>query len=258
MALFDDVRNVVRETRSSLLPAWGTAPVVSQKSASASDVVTALDTEIELFLKQRLAALDSSITFAGEEFGGSREEKRFWLCDPIDGTAMFVRGLPFCTVMLALIEDGQVVFSVIYDFVRDEMFHAERGLGAFKNGEAIHVSERGLGDAYVGYETHHDHEKNADTFMKLRKILPLFKSMNAGWEFAQVAQGKLEGRVCFDPWGKDYDFAPGSLLVEEAGGVVANLGLRTYDFKNTDFIAANSMIFNSLTLGKDAVFPIAS
>lgn len=62
-----------------------------------------------------------------------------------------------------------------------------------------------------------------------------------------VAAGKVDGRVTFEPYGNDYDFAPGSLLVEEAGGVVRNLGSDTYDYRNTDFIAANPIIYKELT-----------
>ena len=71
-----------------------------------------------------------------------------------------------------------------------------------------------------------------------------------------VATGKIEGRVNFDPWGKDYDYAAGSLLVQEAGGIVANLGKRTYDYRNYDYIAASPTMYKVLTEGPDAIFPI--
>ena len=84
----------------------------------------------------------------------------------------------------------------------------------------------------------------------------MFKAGSSGFEFAMVASGKLDGRLCFDSYGKDYDFAPGSLLVEEAGGVVANIGSREYDYRNGNFIAANPLVFKQLTEGPDAIFPI--
>lgn len=246
---------IIRETRDILLPQWGKAEVVDQKSNEASDVVTALDRVIETFLAERLKVVDPSITFAGEEFGGVRTDERFWLCDPIDGTSHYIRGTPFCTVMLALIEKGRVNFSVIYDFVNNIAYHAERGKGAWKDTERIHVSTRALAQAYLTHESRLEKPENLEIYMKLRQKGGYLKIFEAGWDFAMVASGKLEGRIQVDPYGKDYDFAPGSLLVEEAGGVVANLGSCTYDYRNTDFIAANPVVYKELTEGPDAVFP---
>jgi len=158
--------------------------------------------------------------------------------------------------MLALIEDGQVTFSVIYDFINDVCYHATRGKGAFRENERIHVSDRPLESAYLGWESHLDKPENLESFLKLREKVILFKTISAGYEYVLVATGKIEGRVNFDPHGKDYDFAPGSLLVSEAGGVVANLGSTTYNFRNTDLIAANPKVFEKLTSGPEAIFPI--
>src|SRR4029078_7839963 len=95
--------------------------------------------------------------------------ERLWLVDPIDGTAHFIRGLPFCTTMLALIEDVTVTFSAIYDFVNDIMYYAERGRGSYQDGKRIRVSGRPLADSYIGWETHIDKPENMQKVLKLRK-----------------------------------------------------------------------------------------
>ncbi len=254
--LTESVLPIIRKTREITLPHFGKAEILHKKSASAHDVVTALDNEVETFLQTELKKIYPDVEFAGEEFGGSREGKRFWLVDPIDGTSLFLRGIPFCSTMLALVEDGQVIFSAIYDFVNDIMYHAEKGKGAYKNGERIHVSDRSAEEAYIGWETHLSNPENLKIFVKLRDVASMYKSMCSGYEYALVAEGKLEARVTFDPWGKDYDFAPGSLLVQEAGGVVANLGSKTYDYRKLNFIAGNPKLYKKLTEGDDAVFPI--
>jgi myo-inositol-1(or 4)-monophosphatase len=238
---------ILRSTRSITLPHWGKAKVMSNKGTRAHDVVTELDIAVEEQVKKELTELYPNIAFVGEEGGGDRDAQKLWLMDPIDGTAHFVRGLPFTTTMLAYIENGIVQCSAVYDFVRDDMYWAERGKGAYCNDTKISVSERRLKDAYVGWETHLDIPENSQRFKKLRKQTMIFSTISAGWEYAMVASGKLDGRVCFDPHGKDYDFAPGSLLVEEAGGVVRNIGKETYDYRNRDFIAANPIIYKELT-----------
>lgn len=239
------------------LPNFGKVEIAAQKS-SATDVVTHIDRNIEEFLAAQFAQLDPSIGFVGEEFGGSRDAERFWLVDPIDGTAHFVRGIPFCTTMVALIERGKVEFAAIYDFVNDRMYHAKRGEGAFENGSTIRVSERGLASAYISFETNLNKGNNLETYLRFKKRATVIQTLNAGYEFALVASGKLEGRICLDPFGKDYDFAPGTLLVSEAGGVVANIGARDYDFRDLNFIAANAFVFDELTKGEQAMFPVST
>lgn len=107
----------------------------------------------------------------------------------------------------------------------------------------------------MGWETHISKPENLQTHLALSAKSSFFKSICAGTEFAMVAMGKLEGRVCFDPYGKDYDFAPGSLLVSEADGIVANIGSSDYDYTNLNFIAANPVVYKELTEGPEALFP---
>lgn len=139
--------------------------------------------------------------------------------------------------------------------VGDVMYHAVRGRGAYRNGKPIHVSSRPLKGSYMGWETYIDKPENLKTHLALSSTSSFFKSICAGMEFAMVAMGKLEGRVCFDPYGKDYDFAPGSLLVSEAGGIVANIGSSDYDYTDLNFIAANPVVYKELTEGPEALFP---
>jgi len=251
------VLDSVRSTREMLLPHWGNVPE-RMKNGSAHSVVTGLDLAVERYLAGELKKIDSGAEFAGEEYGGRRDADRFWLCDPIDGTAHFVRGLPFCSVMLALIEDGRVNFSAIYDFIKDDMYHASRGQGAFRNSEPIHVSDRPLEHSYISLETRIDKPVNFDLMRRMRESSVLFSSITSGYEFSLVASGKLEARVCVDPWAKDWDVAPGSLLVEEAGGIVANIGSASYDYRDLNMIAGNPLVYRALTEGPKAIFPLTS
>lgn len=246
MSYKDKVLPIVQKTRDITLPSFGVADIIEKKSVHPSDILTELDGKVEKFLREELAKIYPDISFVGEEEGGDRSAKRFWLCDPIDGTGHYMRGLPFCTTMLALIEDGVVNFSVVYDFVNDKMYWAERGKGAYCNYEPMHVSDRTLSDGYICEELRLSNYKTNSLFTILEGKAGYFHSINAGWEFAMIAMGKLEARVCFDPWGKDYDFAPGSLLVSEAGGKVTNIGSESYDYSNRDFIAANPKVHAEL------------
>jgi myo-inositol-1(or 4)-monophosphatase len=259
MNSYTNILQVIRSTREKSLPHWGNVEVQLKKSDKPVDVVTKIDFEIEEYLAKEFERIDPSISFVGEEYGGDRSSHKYWLVDPIDGTAHFVRGIPFCTTMIALIENGEVVFSAIYDFINDHLYHAEKGRGAFINGDQrISVSSRNLQDAYIFFESNLGVDHNLEDYLNFKKRTNILNTYNAGYEFILVATGKMEGRICKDPYGKDYDFAPGTLLVSEAGGIVTNIGTNTFDFTNLNFLATNRVVHEQLTSGPDAVFPINS
>jgi myo-inositol-1(or 4)-monophosphatase len=246
MSYSEKVIPIIREAGKELKKYFGNAGVVRQKKKSPAEVVTELDLKTEKYIAESLKKIYPAIDFCGEEFGGDKNSEKFWLLDPIDGTAHFIRGIPFCTTMLALIESGEVIFSVIHDFIRGDTYHAEKDKGAKMNNQPIHVSQRRLADAYIAFEMKLEKNNNSDLFISLRKECVLFATISCGYEFALVAQGKIEGRITLDPYGNDYDYAPGSLLVSEAGGVAKNIGKDSYNFKNHDFIAANQIVYGEL------------
>lgn len=253
--IIDTVGPILRQTRELSMPSFGKADEISRKSDSPHDAVTVIDGDIERFLAERLRTHYPESEFFGEEYGGS-SSARYWLCDPIDGTAHYIRGLPFCTTMLALIEDGEVQFGAIYDFVTDTLYHAERGAGAYRDDEPIHVSDRPLSESYIALETHLEKPENLRRFLALNEKVSLMHVLCCGYEFARVAEGKMDARISFDPYGKDWDYAPGPLVVAEAGGVVTNVGVRDFSFGNHDLIAASPRVYAALTQGDDALFPL--
>lgn len=240
------VMPILKEAGVFLRQSFGSVEAIAQKSDSPADAVTELDRQAETFIAERLQKYDASIDFYGEEHGGNDGAERYWLLDPIDGTAHYIRGNPFCTTMLALIESGQVTFSAIYNFVTDEMFVAAKGKGSFCNEKPIHVSNRPLSQAYLTYEIKMDQGNNLQKWLDLQKRCVLFNTINCGFEFSKVASGKFEGRICLTPFGKDWDYAPGALLVSEAGGVVRNIGSDSYDFHNHSFTATTPQVYEDL------------
>jgi len=233
---------ILRQAGKELLKYFGKIEISNQKGRLAHSVVTKLDLKTEKYLTANLGKLYPAIDFFGEEFGGNKRAKRFWLVDPIDGTAHFVRGIPFCTTMIALIDSGQVVFSAINNFVTGEMFYAELGRGARLNNKNLKVSNRGLTDGYLTYEIDLAKRKNLDLFLALRNKTMLFKTITCGYEFGLIAQGKIEGRIALDPFGEDWDYAAGSLIVSEAGGQAINLNSNSFDYKNHNSIIGNKII----------------
>jgi len=248
-----EIIDAVRSTRSLTLPHFGNITVKEYKSESSTDAVTEIDQAVEKKLKEDLFKILPDVPFVGEEFGGDRESETLWLSDPIDGTGHFIRGIPFCTTMLALIDKGEVIFSVIYDFVNDDVYHAELGKGAYKNNEKISVSSRNLQQAYLHCEINSMKTENKELLAAIRSKANLIQTLNSGFEFVLVACGKTEGRIVYDGFGKDYDFAAGTLLVKEAGGIVRNFKSTSYDYRNLNFIASNQDIYDELVSSNDSI-----
>jgi len=155
--------------------------------------------------------------------------------------------------MLALIKNKQVIFSIIYDFVNDDIYHAELGKGAFKNYEKISVSGQPLLGAYLAFETNFLKDDNEALLTEVRSRTNIINTLSSGYEFVLVATGKIEGRLQYDAFGKDYDFAPGSLLVSEAGGVVRNFKSEGYDYSDLNFIASNKQVYDELVKSEQSI-----
>lgn len=255
-ALAKAVTEIVIEASVPLKKYFGAVEKFSAKSTSAADVVTELDKSTELFLSERLKKLSPKINFYGEETSSDIIAEPTWIVDPIDGTAHFIRGIPFATTMVALADKGELQLSVIYNFVTDELFVAVLGQGATRNGVPIHVSSRPIDQAYLTFEGRLDTKADQDLFLKFHNKVVTLATISCGFEYGLIAQGKLDGRIGLRPYGKVYDFAPGNLLVKEAGGKVTTIGSDKYDYKNTSYIATNSFVHNALTKGDDALFPL--
>ena len=250
-----------QEAGQILLPHYGNikAKAESGKAGeSIAGVFTQLDDDTEALLQERLGLLSEesglSIGFRGEQQGAQEEADITWLVDPIDGTTHFIRGLPMCTIMIALVENGQVLLAVIHDIANQNTYWAAHGQGAYCDGEKLSVSQRNLNKALVCVETRLEKPENLEKYMQIRQHTVTMVGLCSGYEFIMIASGKLDGKVTFDPYGKDWDFAAGSLLVQEAGGMACNIGRSSYDYRDHDSIISSSVLYRDLTEGPEAIF----
>lgn len=241
----EGIEPIVREVGEQLRPHFGAAEELERKADDTP--VTELDRAMEEFLAARLTKLVPEAGVYGEELGKNGSEEQFFLIDPIDGTHHFICGLPFCTVMVAYVEGGAVRTSAIYNFTENKYFAATEGKGATCNGEQIHVSNRQLSEGRVALETIDKRAENWELRKELFSRTRQIQIEGSGYELTLVASGAIEAKVVVDGFGQAYDFAPGALLVQEAGGVVTNLGSESYDYRNLELIAANPCVHRELT-----------
>lgn len=185
-------------------------------------------------------------SFLGEEGSRIIESEYTWVCDPVDGTMPFSHGYPTFVFSLALTKNGESVLGVIYDPVCDRLLYAERGQGAFLNGEKISVSK----DSEI--TTKSFISVNGDSqLMSLRnqlvvsgcRVPNLYSCVYAGM---LVAMGEFLAEVFVykNPW----DAASVKIIVEEAGGRVTSLlgDEQRYDQPINGFVASNGLIHQKL------------
>ena len=212
-----------------LLGYWRNLPRGSVEEKQKNDFVTHADRESEERIIAAIRDRFPSDAFLAEEGGartGAAKGAREWIIDPLDGTSNFVSGFPFWCVSIAAREGEALTAAVIWDPLRGELYTAERGGGAFRNGARITVSGRpGLAGAFVATGFPFRNREKIDTYLALFRAVFLEaravrRAGSAALDLAYVAAGVFDGFFEFrlSPW----DVAAGALLIEEAGGVVTD------------------------------------
>lgn len=217
---------------------------IEQKEGFAN-IVTSSDVAVQDFLKARLAKLLPGSGFLCEEEDRHDLSHEFtWIIDPIDGTANYSRGIRECAICVGLKHGDAMEMAVVYLPRTDELFHAERGKGAFLNGRPIHVSKRPFANSIMCTALAVYHKEYAQVCSDI--IVETFLQCNdirrfgaAAPELCYLAMGRCElyFEYLLSPW----DFAAASLILEEAGGVLSDLSGNPLDpTAATGVLAANS------------------
>jgi histidinol-phosphatase len=180
--------------------------------------VTEADRAVEARLRELLAAERPDDAIVGEEEGATGEASRRWILDPIDGTKHYSRGIPVFATQIALEIDGEVALGVVSAPALRRRWWAERGGGAFANGERIHVSRVDAFDQAV-FSRARDSGAGEDRETALRKLDAscwACRGFGDFWQHMLVAEGSVD--VALDPVAYLWDIAPMLPIVEEAGG----------------------------------------
>ena len=183
----------------------------------------------------------------GTARGANADAENLWIIDPLDGTTNFLHGFPQYCVSIGLKQKGQITQAVIYDPVRNDLFTATRGRGAFLNDRRIRVSKRDhLRDCLIGTGFPFRDGSYLDTYLRMMKAMieqtaGLRRPGAAALDLAYVAAGFYDGfwEVGLNAW----DVAAGSLLVQEAGGLIGDLAGDGDFLYGGQVIAANPKVF---------------
>lgn len=199
---------------------------VAVNKKAARDYVTEADVAIEAFLQETLTRDYPEYGFWGEESGQSANQSSRWIVDPIDGTHSFAKGQYGWSISIALEIDGELMLGAVYAPVFDDLYLAEKGKGAYKNGERISVSdETDLGDAMIatGFACLRSYltENNLERFSRIAQLTAGQRRFgSAALDLCLVADGQVDAF-----WEQElnmYDVAAGALIAREAGATVTD------------------------------------
>jgi len=212
-----------------------------------TNLVTEMDRRAEAEILERLRDAFPDDAILSEEAGaaGGRSGRR-WIVDPLDGTTNYAHGLPLFGVSIALQADGRVVLGIVYDPSRDELFVAERGAGATLNDARIRVSSTASLDESLlvtgfPYNIRQTRDTNLPEYAAFSVRARAVRRLgSAVLDLSYVACGRFDAfwELQLGAW----DVAAGSLLVEEAGGLITAIDGRPLDIDTPTLVASNGLV----------------
>ncbi len=231
------------------------------------DLVTEADRASEKLIVERLHVAFPDHGVYGEEGTRAHLESEYrWYIDPLDGTTNFAHGFPvFCVSMglerrradAAPDQEGEIVAGVIYDPLRDELYTAEKGRGAYMNGAPIHVSRtHHLAEALVatGFPSRKRHASPNIHFYQEFTLRShgVRRAGSAALDLAYTACGRMDAYWEFNlnPW----DTGAGSLLVVEAGGRMSRFDGSAFQLDSEEILATNSLLHDEMVALFRALF----
>ena len=227
-------------------------PSLTIQNKGVGDFFSEADLKAEETVKAHLMAAQPHYGFLGEEGGliEGADKAHHWIVDPLDGTTNFLTGVPIWAVNIALAREGRVIAGVTYNPVMNEMFWAEKGGGAFFNGQPMRVSTRKvMEDAVIAvgipFAPKPEHDRFRREMELLTKKVAGVRRLGAGAiDLAYVAAGRFD--AYWEQKVSAWDMAAGAILVEEAGGIISDTHGRPLDLHNGTVLAANPHIRDEL------------
>lgn len=220
---------------------------------SQNDFVTQVDKLSEEMIITHIKKAYPDHCILSEETGYQKgyNEEYCWVIDPLDGTRNFMHGLPQFSISIAVMKNNAAELGLIYDPIRQELFTATRGQGAYVNSRRMRISQtQKLSQALIGtgfpYQNKDNTQKYISAFEKVfSNCGDIRRAGSAALDLAYVAAGRLDGFWQMSGL-QIWDMAAGSLMIKEAGGIVCDFkGGETY-LENSKIVAGNPKILREL------------
>jgi myo-inositol-1(or 4)-monophosphatase len=259
-AVINVMEAAARKASRGLIRDFGEVEQLQVSEKGPADFVTEADRRAEAILTEELRKARPTFGFLREESGeivGDDPDSR-WIIDPLDGTTNFLHGIPHFAISIALEQSGELVAGIVYDPLRDEMFWAEKGVGAYVNRKRLRVSARPkLGNAVFATGIPFGQRRGKTAFMVMlaavmERTAGVRRLGAASLDLAYLAAGRYDAfwEVGLSPW----DVAAGIVLVREAGGLISDIKGGATMLYGASIVAANERLHrDALGLLRDAL-----
>tara|TARA_A100001011_G_scaffold368220_1_gene422320 strand:- start:276 stop:1079 length:804 start_codon:yes stop_codon:yes gene_type:complete len=247
------IYNACLKASKSLIRDFGEIEKLQVSSKGPGDFVTAADKKSEKIIIEELLKAHPDFGILSEEAGviNKKNDQQRWIIDPIDGTLNFLNGIPHFAISVGYEENNEIICGIIFDPIKNEIFFAEKGSGAFFNNSRIRVSKKNKikNSLLVTGGPKFDSEQKKDIFEEYFKIskmvdAPIRKFGSASLDIAYVSSGRFDG---FWQWDLNYwDIAAGLVILREAGGFVDFMPGKVKTSSKKNIIATNSNIHQEL------------
>lgn len=245
MNYLEVAEETAREAAKVLLENLGKVKEIEFKAKNS--LVTEVDKLSEKIIISNIKKNFPTHDIFAEESGKDLSDSDYlWLIDPIDGTTNYAHAYPFFSISIALEVKGEVIAGLVYDPVKDEMFTAEKGKGAFLNGESISVSKSDeIKHSHVCTGFMHEVKWMVEANIRhfgnfIRRARAVRRDGSAALDLCYVACGRFDGfwELGLNPW----DTAAAVLIVKEAGGHLCKFNGDAYSIYDKEILATNSII----------------
>lgn len=218
-------------------------------SKSIGDFVTNADVNVEKNLLETLKYYYPKYSYITEESGEIKGDENTIVIDPIDGTSNFIHGIPFVSIVISKMIDGEITDGIIYNPILNEFFWSSKGKGAWCNNKRLRVSNRKiLSECIIGTGIPFGKRIYKNYLLEIDEISKSTAGIrrlgSAALDMAYVAAGRLDAF-----WENDlnlWDISSGVLMVEEAGGKLTNILGEKWNVNCRDIIASNKVIHEEL------------
>uniref|UniRef100_A0A7V3E7W6 Inositol-1-monophosphatase n=1 Tax=Ignavibacterium album TaxID=591197 RepID=A0A7V3E7W6_9BACT len=249
--MINDIIQIAKEAGEIIRNAYRTKFSIEIKENNVKNLVTEVDKKSEQTIIEFIRKNFPSHNILAEEGGEKKSSSDYiWVIDPLDGTTNFAHGLPIFSVSIGVQYKEETIAGVVYDVMRDVVYSAEKGSGAFENGKKISVSsnekiEESLLVTGFPYNVSENPEKAFERFIVMLKTARAVRRLgSAAIDFCYVANGVFDGfwEVHLNPW----DICAGKLIVEEAGGKVTDFNGNPISIFNKTILSTNGKIHNKM------------
>ena len=219
----------------SIIRDFGEIEKLQVSKKGPNDFVTKTDKHVEKILIEELSKTKKNYSFLTEETGAikNKDKENVWIIDPIDGTTNFLHGIPHFAISIALMSKEELLSGLIFDPIKDEMFFAEKDKGAFLNNQRLRVSKKNSLEECL-FSSNSEGVKFSNLNMRC--------SGSASLDLAYVASGRLDGY--FQNKINIWDVAAGTLIINEAGGIVNDI--HKFEVNKINIKASSAAIYEKM------------